>query len=62
MYSLLRNLGSSIGVSIVIAQLAQNTQANHAAIVEHLTPFRDALNPAILPRHGTGRPRPAPWR
>ncbi len=50
MYSLLRNLGSSIGVSIVIAQLAQNTQANHAAIVEHLTPFRNALNPAILPQ------------
>jgi MFS transporter, DHA2 family, multidrug resistance protein len=49
MYSLLRNLGSSIGVSIVIAQLAQNTQANHAAIAETLTPYRDALNPAILP-------------
>ncbi len=50
MYSLLRNLGSSIGVSIVVARLAEMTQANHAAIVEHLTPFRDALNPAILPQ------------
>ncbi len=50
MYSLLRNLGSSIGVSIVVARLAQMTQVNHAVIAEHVTPFRDALNPAILPQ------------
>ncbi len=50
MYSLLRNLGSSIGVSIVVARLAQMTQVNHATIAEQLSPFRDALNPSTLPQ------------
>lgn len=36
-FSLIRNLGSSIGISVVVALLAQNTQINHAELVEHLT-------------------------
>ena len=39
LFSLLRNLGSSIGVSIVIAILSANTQQNHAYISENITPF-----------------------
>jgi DHA2 family multidrug resistance protein len=33
LFSLSRNIGSSVGISIVNALLVQNTQANHAAIV-----------------------------
>ncbi len=43
LFSLLRNIGSSIGISAVITLLAQNTQANHAVFAEYLTPFSLAL-------------------
>ncbi|MBX3702015.1 MAG: DHA2 family efflux MFS transporter permease subunit [Dokdonella sp.] len=49
-YSLTRNIGSSVGISIVMALLSRNTQVNHAEIAARLTPFgsnagllRDAL-------------------
>ena len=35
----MRNVGSSIGISIVSTFLAQNTQINHAEIASHVTPF-----------------------
>ncbi len=38
-YSLVRNLGSSIGISIMFALVARYTQINHAEIATHLTPF-----------------------
>jgi DHA2 family multidrug resistance protein len=41
LFSLMRNLGSSIGISVVMALLARNTQINHAVLVEHVT----ATNP-----------------
>ncbi len=41
MFSLTRNIGSSIGISVVITLLAQHTQAHHAALVEFVNPFRD---------------------
>jgi DHA2 family multidrug resistance protein len=41
--TLLRNIGSSIGISIVIANLTSTTTAMHARIVESVTPFNDAL-------------------
>jgi DHA2 family multidrug resistance protein len=47
LFSLLRNIGSSIGISIVITYLAQRTQINHAAFAEYITPFNLALNEAI---------------
>ena len=48
LFSLMRNLGSSIGISIVVSLLASNTQANHAEIAANLTPFNPALHePAI---------------
>ena len=36
-YNLSRNIGSSIGISIVNALLTRNTQINHADIVAHVT-------------------------
>lgn len=43
MFSLMRNLGSSIGISIVISVLVRQTQANHAILSEHANPFNRAL-------------------
>jgi len=40
MYSLVRSLGSSIGISLVITYLAQQTQANHAALASYIDPLR----------------------
>src|SRR5205814_4652101 len=36
--SLMRNLGGSVGISILVATLAQNTQAVHSRLVEGLRP------------------------
>ncbi len=49
MFSLMRNIGSSIGISVVVTLLAQSIQTNRAALVETLTPFRMALRPPWLP-------------
>jgi DHA2 family multidrug resistance protein len=52
MFSLMRNIGSSIGISVVMTRLAQGTQVNHALLAESVTPFRpllqfpEAWNPA----------------
>jgi len=37
-FSLMRNIGGSIGISIVVALLAENTQIVHSRLVEHLRP------------------------
>jgi DHA2 family multidrug resistance protein len=37
LYSLSRNIGSSVGISVVNSLLTQNTQVNHADIVSHVT-------------------------
>ena len=37
-FSLVRNVGGSIGISIVEALLAQNTQTVHSRLIEHLRP------------------------
>jgi len=44
LFSLVRNLGSSIGISLVIFLLGRNTQIMHAELAEHITPFNDALH------------------
>jgi DHA2 family multidrug resistance protein len=41
--TLVRNLGSSIGISVVIAQLTSTTSSMHARLSEFVTPFNDAL-------------------
>ena len=43
LWTLIRNIGSSVGISIVIAQLTNLTTAYRSQLVEHLTPFSDAL-------------------
>ena len=37
LYSLSRNIGSSVGISVVNSLLTQNTQVNHADIAQHVT-------------------------
>jgi MFS transporter, DHA2 family, multidrug resistance protein len=49
-FSLMRNVGGSIGISIVEALLTENTQTVHSRLVEHLRPD----NPLT-------RMMPAPW-
>lgn len=41
-YSLSRNIGSSVGISIVIALLAYNIQVNHSDLASHLPSFGHA--------------------
>jgi DHA2 family multidrug resistance protein len=43
-FNLMRNIGSSIGVSIVMYLLATNIQINHASLAEYATPFNGAFN------------------
>jgi MFS transporter, DHA2 family, multidrug resistance protein len=59
MWTLIRNLGSSIGVSIVIANLTNKTIMMHARLAESVTPFNQAMaDPAAAmldPTTDTGR-------
>ena len=47
LFSLVRNIGSSIGISVVFTYLAQRTQANHAAFAAFLDPFSFGLQYAV---------------
>lgn len=47
LYSLMRNIGSSIGISIVISYLAQRVQINHAAYADYIDPSRLPLQQAV---------------
>jgi DHA2 family multidrug resistance protein len=42
-FSLMRNIGSSVGISIVITLLSRGTQINHAEIAERVTPYSPGL-------------------
>jgi DHA2 family multidrug resistance protein len=47
-FSLMRNIGSSVGISVVNALITRNTQVNHAEIAQHVTGVnRGFENPAI---------------
>ncbi len=46
--TLLRNVGSSVGISLVIARLTEGSIAAHARLVEFVTPFNPALREAPL--------------
>jgi MFS transporter, DHA2 family, multidrug resistance protein len=43
MLTLMRNVASSIGISLVIAQLTQGTRYTYAVLSEHINPFNHAL-------------------
>jgi MFS transporter, DHA2 family, multidrug resistance protein len=47
-YNLARNMGSSVGISVVNALITRNTQINHAEIARHVTAVNRAFeDPAI---------------
>jgi MFS transporter, DHA2 family, multidrug resistance protein len=58
LFSLMRNIGSSVGISIVTALLTRGLQINHAQMAEHITPYMDALKapgyPAMWSLNTTG--------
>jgi DHA2 family multidrug resistance protein len=43
MLTLLRNVASSIGISIVIAQLTEGTRRTYAILSQHISPFNQAM-------------------
>jgi len=43
MLTLMRNVASSIGISLVIAQLTEGSRRIHAILVEHVNPFNHAM-------------------
>jgi DHA2 family multidrug resistance protein len=51
LFNLMRNLGSSIGISVVQALFTNNTQIVHAALAAHITPYLYATR--VLHAHGT---------
>jgi DHA2 family multidrug resistance protein len=55
--SLMRNLGGSIGISILVATLAQNTQVVHSRLVEGLRPDNPlAQAPYLAPPYNLNTP------
>jgi MFS transporter, DHA2 family, multidrug resistance protein len=46
LFSLLRNVGSSIGISVVMFLLTQNIQRLHASLAQDITPYNTAANKA----------------
>ena len=45
----MRNIGGSIGISIVVALLTENTQIVHSRLVEHLRPDNPLAHAPLLP-------------
>ena len=43
LFSLARNIGSGVGVSLAVTLLARNTQISHATLSENITPFNTLL-------------------
>jgi DHA2 family multidrug resistance protein len=52
LFSLVRNLGSSVGIALTFALLEHGTQSAHAALVQDVTPF----NPAVSTYVANGAP------
>lgn len=49
MFSLMRNIGSSIGVSIVTSLLVRYTQVNHETLARFTSPYAPQMQPGTLP-------------
>ncbi len=47
LFSLMRNLGSSIGISMVFTYLARRIQVNHAAFADYINPFNLGLRQGV---------------
>jgi MFS transporter, DHA2 family, multidrug resistance protein len=54
LYSLIRNIGSSIGIALVQTLLVRNTQIAHASLAEHITIANPALGDPAAALAGTG--------
>jgi MFS transporter, DHA2 family, multidrug resistance protein len=55
LFNLSRNVGSSVGISVVSYLLTRNNQVNHADIASHVTAFNHAFDNSIV-RHAL-----SPW-
>src|SRR5712672_1524604 len=55
LYNLSRNVGSSVGISVVSYLLTRNNQVNHKTIASHVTAFNHAFDNSIV-RHAL-----SPW-
>lgn len=55
LFSLVRNIGSSIGISIVTVYLTRNTQVNHVELSAYINPFNDTLR-SVSPAAAMGNP------
>lgn len=49
MFNLTRALGSSIGISVIMRNLARGTQRSHAEIAEHITPYNEMWRLSPMP-------------
>jgi DHA2 family multidrug resistance protein len=49
MFSLIRNIGASVGISLVMTVLGHEVQRSHAELSASITPFRDALQGPGIP-------------
>ena len=47
--AVMRNIGGSIGISVLVGQLTRDTQMGHARLVEHLRPDNPLAHPSLLP-------------
>lgn len=50
LFNLIRNVGSSIGISLAQALLTRNTQVIHSSMAAHITPY-NTNNPALVANH-----------
>jgi DHA2 family multidrug resistance protein len=50
LYNLSRNIGSSVGISVVDSLLTQNTQVNHAEIAQHVTSVNRVFEDPMIAR------------
>jgi DHA2 family multidrug resistance protein len=49
LFNLMRNIGSSVGVSVVTALLSRYTQINHADLARHVSPYNPLMRAPYLP-------------
>jgi MFS transporter, DHA2 family, multidrug resistance protein len=52
MFSLMRNIGSSLGISVVFTLFGRNTQINHANLAENVNPYNPAYQGVLPPGWG----------
>jgi DHA2 family multidrug resistance protein len=52
LYSVMRNIGSSVGISFVTTWLARRSQVHQAMLVAHVTPYDEPFRMALRQAHG----------